>query len=380
VFGSHSTVLRGGYGLFYSWLGSDYLNGLSAGLPWVGQAIITSNLDTPAVSFQNPFVSTLVPRTGGGVAIKNNQTPNVSQYSLGFQQAFGSLLSLDVAYVGNAVHKNSFDYNFDQPLPGPGSVASRSPYPGYSSLVGAVNEGSANYNALQVTVRNNVGSTGLSILGTYSWGKDLGNSYPGTAYSASLPYRQYSNFKADYGPTLFSLDNTGSLAVLYTLPVGNGKRIAGDVVGFANAVVSGWTLGTISSFRSGFYLTPSDSQNTSNAGGSRPDQIRDTTSLSHHTTQEFFNTAAFQRAALYTFGTASTGTIVGPGSQDWDVSIQKVWSVRERTHFQFRFDLFNAFNHPTFSNPGTAFGTGSFGVISGAGNGRQLQAGLRLDF
>jgi hypothetical protein len=176
------------------------------------------------------------------------------------------------------------------------------------------------------------------------------------------------------------LDNTGSLAVLYTLPVGNGKRIAGDVVGFANAVVSGWTLGTISSFRSGFYLTPSDSQNTSNAGGSRPDQIRDTTSLSHHTTQEFFNTAAFQRAALYTFGTASTGTIVGPGSQDWDVSIQKVWSVRERTHFQFRFDLFNAFNHPTFSNPGTAFGTGSFGVISGAGNGRQLQAGLRLDF
>jgi hypothetical protein len=47
---------------------------------------------------------------------------------------------------------------------------------------------------------------------------------------------------------------------------------------------------------------------------------------------------------------------------------------------QFRAEFFNTFNHPNFDPPGTTFGTGTFSVISGAADARQIQFGLRLVF
>src|SRR5215469_884612 len=73
--------------------------------------------------------------------------------------------------------------------------------------------------------------------------------------------------------------------------------------------------------------------------------------------------------------------------------------LREGVNLVFRFEFFNAFNTPQFSNPGTTFGSANFGVISAlstnpriiqlavkttylfmeTNDGRQLEQGYRSD-
>jgi len=54
---------------------------------------------------------------------------------------------------------------------------------------------------------------------------------------------------------------------------------------------------------------------------------------------------------------------------------------RESHYLQFRTEMFNAFNRPNFSNPGTNLDTpAAFGRIVGAGDGRIIQFGLKYSF
>jgi hypothetical protein len=48
--------------------------------------------------------------------------------------------------------------------------------------------------------------------------------------------------------------------------------------------------------------------------------------------------------------------------------------------FQFRTDIFNLFNTPTFNNPNTTFGTAKFGTIPSARRMRQIVLGGKLLF
>jgi hypothetical protein len=47
---------------------------------------------------------------------------------------------------------------------------------------------------------------------------------------------------------------------------------------------------------------------------------------------------------------------------------------------EFRVQLFNAFNHPNFQQPGNWLGTETFGVISNADDGREIEVALKYTF
>jgi hypothetical protein len=96
--------------------------------------------------------------------------------------------------------------------------------------------------------------------------------------------------------------------------------------------------------------------------------------------RRWFNTEAFGRAPLYTFGNAGTGIITGPGFQTWDMSLYKDFRIMENKRLQFRAEFFNAFNNVNLGDPNTTFGSLSFGRISSSGDARQIQFGLRFDF
>ena len=172
---------------------------MASGPPFVGTATVNSNPDTPAASFENPFVSTTGPTTGGGVGVASNRTSYVSQYSLGLQRAITSSLGIDIGYVGNSARKTVFRYDFNQAVPGPAPIASRRPYPAFVGLTGDVSWGSSHYDAMQATVRKNMDSTGLSVLFSYSWSKVLGNANPGTAFQ-NITYRDTRNWKSRLRP------------------------------------------------------------------------------------------------------------------------------------------------------------------------------------
>ena len=90
------------------------------------------------------------------------------------------------------------------------------------------------------------------------------------------------------------------------------------------------------------------------------------------------------------------------GFKNWDLSVFKTFSFKERYSAQFRIEFFNVLNHPTISNPNGAnngshlgddpSGTTSFGAgtttpdiatgnpIIGSGDSRLMQLGLKLSF
>jgi hypothetical protein len=86
------------------------------------------------------------------------------------------------------------------------------------------------------------------------------------------------------------------------------------------------------------------------------------------------------------FGDTGKNAYFGPGVFGINASIMKNWTLREGKTFQFRWDAFNATNHPDFSNPssnvdsGLPANGGTFGLISGSNSPRIFQGALRLTF
>jgi hypothetical protein len=88
-------------------------------------------------------------------------------------------------------------------------------------------------------------------------------------------------------------------------------------------------------------------------------------------------------------GNSSRNSLTAPGYQNADLSFIKNDKIGERFGTQFRFEFFNALNHPNLAAPGTtAFDangkliTSTFGIIKSTGGNaaRQIQYGFKLTF
>src|SRR5260370_41914581 len=54
-----------------------------------------------------------------------------------------------------------------------------------------------------------------------------------------------------------------------------------------------------------------------------------------------------------TYGTAARNIFRDDGFRDWDFSLFKNWTVKERLTAQFRVEVFNILNHTILANPGS---------------------------
>ena len=108
------------------------------------------------------------------------------------------------------------------------------------------------------------------------------------------------------------------------------------------------------------------------------------TAVANRTPERWFNTAAFSAPAPYTIGNSPRrlNELRASQQKNADVSVAKSFSVRERIKIQFRAEAFNLTNTPQFGWPDTAFGSTTFGVVSGTMNvgPRNVQFGLKVDF
>jgi hypothetical protein len=96
---------------------------------------------------------------------------------------------------------------------------------------------------------------------------------------------------------------------------------------------------------------------------------------------EFFNTAAFVHPndlPRGIYGNAGRNLISGPAAVNTDLAVMKNFLIREPLRLQFRGELFNAFNQVNFSDPQRTVVSGSFGRITNAGAGRQIQLAVKL--
>ena len=379
---SDRTVVRGGYGIFYE--------------PEPFNQFIFLSINPPFVSFYNRFINSsnvtgwdwFNPTAGqppGGVQFtyipSNSQTPYLQAWNFGVQQDLGAGIVLDISYVGNKDTKLWARTWPNQPPPGPGNIDSRRPYTNVETIAGDDPLGNANYNSLQVRADKRF-SQGLALLAGYTWGKAITDSQMAETGAFVTDLQDNYNRRANRGLWAADTRHRFTLSTVYELPLGDKKRYLSGGSGAVEKLVSGWQIGAIATYQSGQPGTVDLTFDNPNVGeGAKLPNVIGSPNSGPKTVSEFFNTAAFAVPPPFTFGNEGIGTVTGPSLADLDLSLVKNTSIREHINLQFRWEAFNALNHPLLGMPVLDFGTPLFGQITGTRlDNREMQFALRLVF
>jgi hypothetical protein len=228
----------------------------------------------------------------------------------------------------------------------------------------------------------------FTFTGGYTYAK-LIDDLTGISINMSIQvpnFQDYHNRRADKSLSNFDVTHRGVANFSYLLPFGPKERFLRR--GLLSHVLGGFTLNGIVQAQSGFPLSVS-ALNPSLQGlafvSLRPNLVGDPAKSSASKAEQisqYFNTAAFQQPAAYTFGTAPR-TLPGVRTPNYfatNLSLQRDFLFGERARLQLRAEVFNIFNRANFLTPGAVLGATNFGVITGTEDPRQIQLAAKFYF
>ncbi len=427
-------VVRGGAGYFWQLLPGqhflDTLDGeppLAAPLTYSAAANALATLANPfnppvSINSFTPFLRTPTSSLSVTAVDPNLITPLTITYNMNIQYAILKTLILETGYIGTrGLHIETSEalnlpvlataanpVNCGGPLGcittnTSANAAQRVPVIGLGAggLRLATNVGDSHYNALQVTLRKTF-SHGVQFQGAYTFGKCMSDVDGGTTQTgqggtansnAGLQDRRQAYGECDYDrPQRFVL------TYVYQFPDVHDAR------GLEGKLLSGWALSGVTTIQAGTPLTFTDTRAGAvyaNVGTLRAQMCPGDTYGNiltpggvEQNLNQYFNASAFCAPPVVGvvngvggatgYGDTGRGIVLGPGQNNWDVSLvkkTKVGGLSESAFLEFRSEYFNAFNHPQFSNPGTQVNSSSFGVITSETVGpRIIQFALRYAF
>jgi hypothetical protein len=380
-------VIRTGFGLFYSQDTGNPRFDMARNL--AGRTrfeAIGNTLYTFQTAFTGLAGAVALVRTPYSFANEyNRRTPRTMMYLLNVQYELPGNQLLELGYVGNQSRHVEQLRAVNEASPSPtGSIASRSPFPEFGRIQLVDNGGVANYNGLSFKLTKRY-SAGLTYLVGYTWSKTLDTGSSIRTHDGDTLFPQNSSCRAcEYGLSSFHTAHRLTTSVLYDLPFGKGRPV-GIENGVLNTIAGGWQVGGILAVQTGFPITVAYGQDRSNtgAGFDRPNATGiDPNDISERTTARFFNTDAFVLQPFGSYGNVGRNTLIGPSVFNFDASMLKNFNFTEQYYLQFRFEAFNALNHPNWGNPSVNItNPASFGSIGGTrGNMRQLQMALKFVF
>lgn len=234
-------------------------------------------------------------------------------------------------------------------------------------------------------------SRGLAVLAHYTVAKAIDNTGAGSSAwtwlnGGTTSLQDVYNLKNERALSANDIPQRLVLTFSYDLPIGTGKALGTGWGRVANALLGGWQLGGFMTFQSGVPLQVSQSSGSIWNGTQRPNLVGDPDPGGSvlDRIDAYFNPAAFSKPAQDAFGTAPRLlNYRAPGIRNADMSMLKAFRVREGMRGEFRFEVQNATNTPSFGFPSTGFGSTNFGRITGykANLGpRAAQIGLRFRF
>ncbi len=388
------TVVRSAFGVFFGQGPADILAEEEANGPFaINEDVVTAYWSSPlapSVCIQvcgekqstipdNPWAN------GFGFAPKasiiNPFTPTFSvnpffhlgyaeQYNLSVQRQLGAGLGLQVAYVGSHSLKlpRTSVTNVGYLLNGKGIPA---PIPSAGPMWRFMWDSLAYYNSLQVQLEQKP-RAGLYYIASFTWSKSedtassahdvsdnligLSQIYP-NALLARSPYDVQKMFH-------FSLYYTPSLD----------QHLLKGAPRAVKDVVSNWTMGDIVDLEGGNPQYPGSSGVS--VGPSQPCGLPS----GQRTPLHWFNTNCVVATNPEESNHIPRDFIIGPGYYDWDTSVIREFPIKEGKNLEFRFEAFNVLNHPNFLGVNTFLGTGSFGSVMGARDGRDIEVALKFSF
>ena len=406
-------VVRGGYGVFFTHTVRQGREGLLGFNPpyLVDNLLQTGVTGAAAVASAAPFIlsngypsglldpNSLSPTVMRRGQDPNQRTPYIQQYNIGVQDELMPDVVLDIAYVGNKGTKLNGFRNLNQRAvianPDGSQSAGARPYPEFGDIQWMENRVDSSFNSLQARLEKRF-TNGLSATVSYTWGRALSDgpdhisTSGGGAGIDTGVFREpqdANNLRAERGPAEFDIEHRFVASYIWELPFGRGRAIGSEWNQALDFVLGGWQLTGINVLQSGLALTATLGGSTVlNLGGerrARPNLVGDPDLPdSERTLERWFNTDAFAAfsPAPQAFGNAGVGIMRGPGLINFDFLLAKNFPLDDRRSFQFRIELFNAFNNSNFGPPNIMRDSSGFGQILTAGNARIIQFGLKFYF
>ncbi len=398
-FGDGKTAIRAGVGIFYNARPrSGQMGDMAFNPPFRYSPVqFYGNVDTFLTA-----KSLLTPLSFQRVIEPNAKVLTLYQMSFGIQRNVGFNTVIDVAYAGNLGRHlgqtrplNNVPYgarflseNLDPTKGTPLPDNFFRPFYGWAGLPYLEFAGTSSYHSLQTQVKRSF-SRGLQYGLSWTWSKAMnyGDDYDDGVAAFNSP--RFWN----YGPGGF--DRTHTLTGNWVWELPKASRLADNPI--VRWIFDDWQVSGICAFVSGsprgVGLSLADAADLS-GGGDGTTIVKTGDAVlpkSERTFSRFFNTSVFARPAKGERGSgaaASRYAFRGPGINNWDLTFFKNVPVKERVRFQFRWEMYNAFNHTQFNgvDAGARFDAQGrqintrFGEITSSRSPRIQQLSLRISF
>jgi hypothetical protein len=419
------TVLRGGFGISYSrWnrVGSNYL---TQNAPYGISAVrivapSTANYLNTESSFPANMTS---PTTYNPLEValqympRNSPDTQVRSWFFGVQRDLGHSWMVDLAYVGNhgvneILINDVNQANVMQPTTCTTATESSStsgcitnfqsrvPMPNFTSVIGTLPWGYSNYDGLQAKVEKRF-SSGLYLLNAFTWSKALdiapqaqdGSGGCDNCGNYIPSVQNIYNWQADYGISAYNRPLLNVTSLVWTLPVGRGHWLGGNMNHIWDTVLGGWQMTDIFQARSGdpitfAYSPDSDTQvspliTISGRNSYRPNQSGPAIAT-NKSYAGYFNINSFSTPQPYApFGNSPRNAVRGYAFWQLDTGLTKDFTLTKKAHLQFRAEAFNLTNRTNFGEPNSVYngaGSTTFGVITSTLPARELQFAGKIVF
>jgi hypothetical protein len=411
------TVIRGGFGVFYSGFGTFGIQ--QPGYSQRTELVSTlNNYLTPTANMNNPFPAGILQPIGNAKGVETFlgqsvryvtnglDQPYTLRWNFNIQRELGRNLLLEVGYMGSNAERLPVDreLNFvpnqylstsptrDQAtidrltalmpnpfrglLPGTGlngtNIATENVlrlHPQFSGNGGVREDaqtiGFSRFHMFQVRLDKRF-SNGLQFLTNFQWSKfteATGLLYPS---APDLEYR----IAGEDRPFRFVFSS------VYELPFGRNKAFGSAVGRGMDTLIGGWQLAGIFNFQSGAAVGWG---NSIYRGGDLQwdarnlSRVFDRTRFETDPRQQLDRNQRFFNSGFSGYRSDRINSI--------DLSVIKNFTIVERVRLQFRAETFNLFNHAIFNGPNTDPTNRNFGVITSQANlPRTTQLALRLTF
>jgi hypothetical protein len=391
-FGHGKTVLRGGFGVFYS----PMLTGAALGLASNYQPTFSFNIFdlffgtrscTPFYGLTFPVpdpLPTCTPALPANVTglDRNIRDTYSMHWSLGVQHEILRNTVAELSYVANRGVKLPAGAAYAgeelnlSPFGGPNQLS-----PNFGQIRRFGNFINSNYESLQASVRRRVGK-GVNIDANYTWAHELDDA----VNILTGAYQNSHNPNLDYGSGDIDVRHNFTVGAVWDIPAPSS---------WPAKLGRGWQISSLLQARSGLPFTIAIASPFLGIDQLRPNLTGQPVRPANYSvpgipgdkTHLQLNPDAFTPPAAGKFGDVGRNTGRGPGFTQWDASFSKTTEISEKIRVQFRGELFNLLNHPNFANPDGFTSDPTFGASTatianhvGTGTSRQVQLVLKLLF
>lgn len=418
------TSIRGAYAILADQPVTNLVTGNAANPPFATAVALPANTTTQLTNAACPIGCNAVPGATVSPSSSDPEFDNsyIQSWNLNVQREVKQGLAVTVGYYGSKGTHLRLTRNLNQtflnaalnpvrPFP---NLSASSPIEAGKPLLNITfreGTGNSNYNALWITANKRM-ARGLQFNASYTFSKSIDYN---SQSSQGVTVQDSYNLRGDRGLSDFDVRHRFVISGLYELPFKGNQLKEGWQFSFIEQSQGGNPVTLLAGNAGAIGAIPAANANSlTGLATLRPDvtgpvTISPTAAATGIGVQWFPNLVCDPRPGgscpsgatvvlpvqfiagktIYHFGSMGRNVIIGPSFHNTDLSLIKRTKIGERQMIEFRWEVFDVFNHANFGQPGRTAQVGStaFGVITNtrfatgdSGSSRQMQFALKYKF